>query len=271
MRLQGVAEHAWVLMPSFAANLSWMFQEWPFLDRFAAAADAGFRAVEYLFPYDHKPDEIAKRLAASKQELVLFNLPPGDLAGGERGLAALPDRQQDFRASVETGLQYALATGAPRLHVMAGNASGDAALTTYKDALRFACEAAARHGLDILIEPLNRRDAPHYLLNDFGLAEKIVAELALPNLKLQFDIYHRQIIHGDVVRGLEVLLPITGHIQVASVPARQEPASGELNDLHIFETLERLNYNGFVGCEYTPAAGTLAGLGWLARVPSARL
>jgi hydroxypyruvate isomerase len=257
-------------MPNFAANLSWMFQEWSFLDRFAAAADAGFRAVEYLFPYDHKPDEIANRLAASKQHLVLFNLPPGNLVGGERGLAALPDRRDDFRASVEAGLQYALATGAPRLHLMAGNASGDAALAAYKDALRFACDAAARHKLDILIEPLNRRDAPHYLLNDFNLAEKVITELKLPNLKLQFDIYHRQIIHGDVIRGLETLLPITGHIQVASVPARQEPASGELNDLCIFETLERLNYNGFVGCEYTPAAGTLAGLSWLDRVASAR-
>ena len=198
-------------------------------------------------------------------------LPPGDLAGGERGLAALADRRRDFRDAVETGLRYALATGAPRLHLMAGNASGDAALATYKDALRFACEAAARHGLDILIEPLNRRDAPHYLLSDFCLAEKIIAELKLPNLKLQFDIYHRQVIHGDVIRGLEALLPSTGHIQVASVPARQEPCSGELDDLRIFETLERLCYTGFVGCEYTPAAGTLAGLGWLTRVPSARL
>lgn len=258
-------------MPNFAANLSWMFQEWPFLDRFAAAADAGFRAVEYLFPYDHKPDEIAARLAANRQRLVLFNLPPGNLAGGERGLAALPERRDDFRASVETGLHYAQATGAPRLHLMAGNASGDAALAAYEDSLRFACEAAARHGLDILIEPLNRRDAPHYLLNDFGLAEKIIADLKLPNLKLQFDIYHRQIIHGDVIRGLEALLPIIGHIQVASVPARQEPGSGELDDLCIFETLERLDYKGFVGCEYTPAAGTLAGLGWLTRVPSVRL
>jgi hydroxypyruvate isomerase len=257
-------------MPNFAANLSWMFQEWPFLDRFAAAADAGFHAVEYLFPYDHKPDAIAKRLADNKQRLVLFNLPPGDLAGGERGLAALPDRRDDFCAAVETGLRYALATGAPRLHLMAGNASGDAALAAYKDALHFACEAAARHDLDILIEPLNRRDAPHYLLNDFGLAEKIITELKLPNLKLQFDIYHRQIIHGDVIRGLEALLPITGHVQVASVPARQEPMTDELGDLRIFETLEHLNYSGFVGCEYTPAAGTLAGLGWLGRVPSAR-
>jgi hydroxypyruvate isomerase len=257
-------------MPNFAANLSWMFQEWPFLDRFAAAADAGFSAVEYLFPYDHKPDAIASRLAANKQRLVLFNLPPGDLAGGERGLAALPERRQDFRAAVETGLRYALATGAPRLHLMAGNAAGDTALAAYKDALRFACDAAARHGLDIMIEPLNRRDAPRYLLNNFGLAEKIIAELKLPNLKLQFDIYHRQLLHGDVIRGLEALLPITGHVQVASAPARQEPCSGELDDLRIFETLERLDYTGFVGCEYTPAADTVAGLGWLDRVPSAR-
>jgi hydroxypyruvate isomerase len=247
----------------FAANLSWLFQEWPFLDRFAAAADAGFTAVEYLFPYDHAPGDIAQRLARHGLSQVLFNLPPGDFAAGERGIAALAGREQEFRASVETALNYARATGTPRLHLMAGIAEGGAAIAAYQDALKFACEAAERHGIQILIEPINGRDIPGYLMNDFGLAEWLINESRLPNLRLQFDIYHRQILHGDVTRGLELLLPITGHIQVASVPLRHEPTTGELDDIRVFDTLTRLGYDGFIGCEYRPAAGTLAGLSWM--------
>ena len=250
-------------MLNFAANLSWLFQEWSFLDRFAAAADAGFTAVEYLFPYDHAPDDIARRLAAHGLKQVLFNLPPGDFAGGERGLAGLCGRQQEFRASVDAALNYALATATPRLHLMAGIASGDSALACYRDAIKFACEAAARHGVDIMIEPINGRDIPGYLMNDFGLAERLIRDLGLPNLRLQFDVYHRQILHGDVTRGLESLLPITGHVQVASVPMRAEPTTGELDDRSVFKTLARLGYGGFVGCEYRPANGTLAGLRWM--------
>ena len=250
-------------MLNFAANLSWLFQEWPFLDRFAAAADAGFTAVEYLFPYDHAPGDIAQRLARHGLKQVLFNLPPGDFGAGERGIAALAGREQQFRASVETALNYARATGTPRLHLMAGIAKGGAAIAVYQDALKFACEAAGRHGIEILIEPINTRDIPGYLMNDFGLAEWLINESRLPNLRLQFDIYHRQILHGDVTRGLELLLPITGHIQVSSVPMRHEPTTGELDDRRIFDTLNRLGYDGFIGCEYRPAAGTLAGLSWM--------
>jgi hydroxypyruvate isomerase len=250
-------------MLNFAANLSWLFREWPFLDRFAAAADAGFTAVEYLFPYDHTPDDLARLLARHGLKQVLFNLPPGDFTAGERGLAGLSGRQQEFRASVESALTCARTTGTPRLHLMAGIAAGDAAMASYRDAIKFACEAAARHGIDIMIEPINGRDIPGYLLNDFGLAERLIRELNLPNLRLQFDIYHRQILHGDVTRGLEVLMPITGHIQVASVPMRAEPTTGELDDRRVFETLERLGYDGFIGCEYRPANGTLAGLSWM--------
>jgi hydroxypyruvate isomerase len=250
-------------MLNFAANLSWLFQEWSFLDRFAAAADAGFSAVEYLFPYDYAPDDIAQRLSAHGLKQVLFNLPPGDFAAGERGLAGLAGRQQEFRASVDAALNYARATATPRLHLMAGIASGDLAQASYRDAIKFACEAAARHGIDIMIEPINGRDIPGYLLNDFGLAERLIRDLDLPNLRLQFDIYHRQILHGDVTRGLEALLPITGHVQVASVPLRAEPTTGELDDRSVFETLARLGYCGFVGCEYRPANGTLAGLRWM--------
>ena len=258
-------------MLNFAANLSWMFKEWSFLDRYSAAADAGFEAVECLFPYDHKAEEIALRLSRSNLRQVLINLPPGDWAAGERGLACLPDRQAEFRASVGSAIVYARTIGAGRLHVMAGVAGPDAAraLATYRDSLEFACEAAGRESIDILIEPINTRDIPGYLMNDFALAARLIGDLKLPNLKLQFDIYHRQIIHGDVTRGLEALLPITGHIQISSVPSRHEPMSGELDDLHILRTLERLNYGGYMGCEYQPAAGTLAGLGWIEKVRNA--
>jgi 2-dehydrotetronate isomerase len=248
---------------NFAANLSWLFQEWPFLDRFAAAADAGFTAVECLFPYDHAPADIAQRLSRHGLKLVLFNLPPGDFIAGDRGLAALSERESQFRASVETALNYARVTATPRLHLMSGIQAGEAALLTYQDALKFACEAAARHGIEILIEPINPRDIPGYLMNDFELAERLIDGLKLPNLKLQFDIYHRQILQGDVTRGLEALLPVTGHIQIASVPMRHEPTTGELNDHHVLDTITRLHYSGFIGCEYRPAAGTLAGLSWM--------
>jgi hydroxypyruvate isomerase len=250
-------------MPRFAANLSWLFQEWPFLDRFAAAADAGFGAVEYLFPYDHKPDEIARLLARHNLKQVLFNLPPGDFVAGERGIAALPERREEFCASVATALAYARATGASRLHLMSGLAAGEGAMAAYRDALRFACAAAARDGVDILIEPINGYDIPGYLMNSFDLAAQLIGELSLPNLKLQFDIYHRQVIHGDVTRGLEALMPIIGHIQIASAPLRQEPCSGELDDRRILKTIKDLDYQGSIGCEYRPANGTLAGLGWM--------
>jgi len=248
---------------TLAANLSWLFQEWPFLDRFAAAADAGFTGVEYLFPYDHAAGDIAQRLDRHGLKQVLFNLPPGDFAAGERGIAALAGREEEFRASVQTALDYARATGTPRLHLMAGITGGDAAMALYRDALKFACEAAASDGIEILIEPINGRDIPGYLMNDFCLAQRLIEDLRLPNLGLQFDIYHRQILHGDVTRGLEALLPITRHIQVASVPLRQEPTTGELDDARVFDTLTRLGYDGTIGCEYRPANGTLAGLGWI--------
>jgi hydroxypyruvate isomerase len=250
-------------MLTFAANLSWMFKEHDFLDRFAAAADAGFAWVEYLFPYDHDPDELAARLRRHNLRLALFNAPPGDLAKGERGLACLAGRQAEFRASVARALDYAVITGAPRVHLMAGCGAGEKALATYKDALDFACEEAGAHGIDILIEPLNPRDVPGYLLGDFNLAERLIGDRKYSNLRLQFDIYHRQIIHGDVLRGLEELLPITGHIQISSVPARHEPTTGELNDLRILKAVEILGYTGVIGCEYNPAGGTLEGLTWM--------
>jgi hydroxypyruvate isomerase len=252
-------------MPRYAANLTMMFTEVPFLDRFAAARQAGFDAVEYLFPYDHAPDALADRLAHSSLTQALFNLPPGDWSAGERGLAALPDRQDEFRASVRTALGYAVATGARRLHVMSGIAARSGATgAAYRDSLLYACDMAGPHGLDILIEPINGRDMPGYFLNDFGFAVDLIADLGLPNLRLQFDIYHRQILHGDVLTALQQLLPIIGHVQIAAVPLRHEPGSGELNDRLILQKLDEMGYAGFVGCEYRPAGATVAGLGWMA-------
>lgn len=251
-------------MPRFAANLSMMFTEWDFLDRFMAAADNGFTAVEFLFPYAHSPDAIARRLEAAGLAQVLFNLPPGNWDKGERGLACRPERATDFRAAVATALPYAEATGVKRLHLMSGHGdrNDDTAHAAYRAAIRHACAAVEPLGIDILIEPINGRDMPGYFLNDFPFAAKLIAELALPNLKLQFDIYHRQILHGDVMRGLEALLPMIGHIQIASVPRRNEPGNGELDDARVFRHLDALGYGGFVGCEYRPGAGTVEGLGW---------
>jgi hydroxypyruvate isomerase len=257
-------------MPKFAANLSMMFNEWDFLDRFDAAAEAGFTAVEYLFPYDFPPEAIADRLRRNHLTQALFNIPPGDWAAGERGMAALPERFADVKAGVAKALDYAEATGAKRLHLMAGNTASSLieAQVAYARSVAFAADALAAKNILLLLEPINSRNMPGYFLNDFSYAEKLIAELGLSNLKLQFDIYHRQIMHGDVVKALERLLPIVGHVQVASVPDRHEPGTGELNDDYIFAALDRLGYDGFVGCEYIPAGKTLDGLGWFKGRPA---
>ncbi|MGV8989331.1 MAG: 2-oxo-tetronate isomerase [Cypionkella sp.] len=252
-------------MPHFAANLTMMFNEVDFLDRFAAASKAGFDAVEYLFPYAFDIGAIAQSLQDNGLTQALFNLPPGDWAAGERGLAALPDRQADFRASVGMALDYATATGVGRVHVMSGIAdrADPAAAATYRDSLAYLCDQAGQNDQDVVIEPINARDMPGYFLNDFNYAADLIADLGLPNLKLQFDIYHRQIIHGDVLMGLRSLMPIIGHVQIAAVPLRNEPCTGELDDIRILNALDDLGYTGFVGCEYRPAGETVSGLGWL--------
>ncbi|ACL59520.1 2-oxo-tetronate isomerase [Methylobacterium nodulans] len=253
-------------MPRFAANLTLMFTEHPFLDRFAAAAEAGFAAVEFLFPYEHPPQAIGERLRRHGLTQALFNLPPGDWAVGERGLAALPDRFDELKAGVETALAYAAETGVRRLHLMAGMAdrADPAARDAYRRAVAWTAERLAREELDLLLEPINGRNMPGYFLNDFGAAADLIRELALPNLKLQFDLYHCQILHGDVTMRLRALMPMIGHVQTASVPDRHEPGTGEMNDAFLFAELDRLGYDGFVGCEYNPKAGTQAGLGWFA-------
>jgi len=252
-------------MPKFAANLSMMFNGHGFPDRFQAAADAGFKAVEYLFPYDHPAETIAELLASASLTQALFNMPPGDWDKGERGLAALPERRDEFRAAVTKAVDYGRIIGTPLLHMMAGNAPADdpSAMAAYRDAVTFAADATGDAGIGLVIEPINSRDMPDYFLNDFNRATDLIEDLGHANLKLQFDIYHRQIIHGDVLMGLRALMPMVGHIQIASVPRRNEPGTGELNDEMIFSEIDALGYTGFVGCEYRPANGTLEGLGWL--------
>jgi hydroxypyruvate isomerase len=251
-------------MPRFAANLSFMFNEWGFLDRFAAAADAGFTAVEYLFPYEFSPEVIETQLRRNKLTQALFNFHPGDFAGGERGIAALAGRESEFSESVETALVYAKATGARRLHLMAGIADprDENAASRYLDAVRQAAGALAAEGLELLLEPINNRDIPGYFLNDFEKAVAVITRLGMPNVKLQFDIYHCQIMHGDVTLRLRKWIDLIGHVQIASVPSRQEPDGEELNYPFLFDTLERLGYENFIGCEYRPRGKTVDGLGW---------
>lgn len=256
-------------MPRLAANLSFLFQELPFLDRFAAAAEAGFRGVECLFPYDTPAAAIAERLERCGLTQVLLNLPPGDMAVGERGLGALPGREADFMAAVDTALAYARATGCRRLHVLSGlwpadrpKEEGAAVLAAN---LRCAAERVAALGITLLIEPINTRDLPGYFLNTTTEALAILDRVASENVKLQLDLYHCQIMEGDLAGHLRRLAGRYAHIQIAGVPDRHEPDRGEVNYSDLLELLDTLGYDGWVGCEYRPAAGTLAGLGWARR------
>lgn len=258
-------------LPRFAANLSFLFADRPLPDRIRAARAAGFAAAEMLFPYEHAAEDLAAWLDAAELDLVLFNLRPGDWNAGERGLAAVPGRAEEFRASVDEALRYAKILATPRLHALAGLASPEddaRAAAAYRDALAFACDRAGEIGVDILIEPINGRDMPGYHLASFERAVEIIEALGRPNLKLQFDIYHRQIMCGEVIRGLENLMPFIGHVQVASVPGRNEPGTGELDDFAVFAALDRLGYEGFVGCEYRPLGRTEDGLAWMERAQS---
>ena len=254
-------------MPRFAANLTLMYNEVPFLERFGAAARDGFDAVEYLFPYDHSPDTIVGQLRAHGLVQALFNLPPGDWSAGERGMACHPGREAEFAASVQTALPYALATGCRKLHAMAGllpaGVNPDAARTTYIANLRAAARTLAPHGITLLIEPINSRDMPGYFLNYQQQAHDIVAEVDEPNLKVQMDFYHCQIMEGDLTRRLQKHFPGVGHVQIAGVPDRHEPDQGEVHHAHLFAQLDALGYDGYIGCEYRPAGQTSAGLGWV--------
>jgi len=251
-------------MPRFAANLSMMFTEVPFLDRFEAAAKAGFTAVEFLFPYEFPVKDVGERLHRNGLVQALFNLPPGDWAAGEKGFAALPQRFADLQQSLHTALPYVEATGVKRVHLMAGIAerSDPKAVAQFRKSVAYTAEFFAPHGLDVVIEPINARNVPGYFLNNFIFARDLIRELKIPNLKLQFDIYHCQIVHGDVTMHLRDMMPIIGHTQIASIPSRNEPDGEELNYPFVFAELDRLGYKGFVGCEYNPRGKTTDGLAW---------
>ncbi|WP_133646058.1 2-oxo-tetronate isomerase [Paraburkholderia flava] len=254
-------------MPRFAANLSMMYTEHGFLDRFGAAAQDGFKAAEFLFPYDFPAAELKARLDAHGLTQALFNAPPGDWANGERGIASLPGREDEFRRSVDTALEYARALGNRKLHVMAGLIGADQSRERHREVylrnLAHAAEAALADGITVVIEPINTRDIPGFFLNRQDDAQAICAEVGAANLKVQFDCYHCQIVEGDLAVKLKRDMAGIGHIQIAGVPERHEPDLGELNYPYLFDLIDALGYDGYIGCEYRPRAGTSAGLGWL--------
>jgi hydroxypyruvate isomerase len=249
-----------------------MFNEVPFLDRFAAARDSGFDGVEFLFPYEYPAADIAEALNAHGLTQALFNMPPGDWTKGERGIAALPGREEEFRDSLELTLNYARTLNCERVHCMAGVIAEDIdraeAEAVYFANLTEAANLLAREGRTLLIEPLNPRDAAGYFLSRQDDARDIVQRLGLPNLKVQFDMYHCQIVHGDLIRWTEEMLPFIGHIQIADVPERNEPGTGEINYTNVLAKLDSFGYEGWVGCEYRPAGKTEDGLGWMRELRS---
>lgn len=254
-------------MPKFAANLSTMFTELPFLERFAAAAEVGFRGVEYIFPYDYEVPDMQERLHQYQLQNVLFNLPPGNWSTGERGIACLPGREEEFRAGVEVALSYAIPLQTKTLHAMAGIAPqsvnpGDLR-TVYIRNLQHAARRCAEFGITLVIEALNTRDMPGYYLNTQAESYEICKLVNASNLKMQMDCYHMQIMEGDLAIKLRKYIDYCGHVQVAGVPDRHEPSEGEVNYRYLFQLLDEIGYGGWVGCEYRPRQATLAGLGWL--------
>ena len=256
-------------MPRFAANLSMMYNEHAFLDRFAAAARDGFKGVEFLFPYAFAANELAQRLAAEGLQQVLFNAPPGDFEAGERGVAALPGREAEFRTGFAQALAYADRLQCPRLHVMAGlvpeGADRERMQATYLANLSWAAAQARAAGRAVLIEPINGRDMPGYFLQRQDQAHAVVAAVGDAGLQVQMDLYHCQIVEGDLEMKMRQYLPSgqVGHFQIAGVPARHEPDVGEVNFPHLLALMDTLGYEGWVGCEYRPAGDTSAGLRWL--------
>ncbi|AXY43972.1 hydroxypyruvate isomerase [Halomonas sp. JS92-SW72] len=259
-------------MPKFAANLSMLFTEVEFLDRFAAAARAGFQGVEYLFPYDYPAEEIKQRLDVNGLTQVLFNLPAGDWAAGERGIACHPDRVEEFREGVERAIAYARVLGNTQVNCLAGiqpeGVSDEEARATLVGNLRFAAEKLAAAGILLIAEPINTRDIPGFFLNRTEQALAIFDEAGSHNLKLQYDIYHMQIMEGDLAPTMEKHLARIAHVQIADNPGRHEPGTGEIHYPFLFAHLDRLGYDGWISAEYKPAGRTEEGLGWLDAVRS---
>jgi hydroxypyruvate isomerase len=260
-------------MPRFAANLTFLFNEVPFLDRFEEAAHAGFRAVEFAFAYDYPAREIAERVAANNLEVVLINAPPGDYEAGERGTASLPGREHEFQAGFATALRYAQAFACPRVHVMAGVVPPEASAderslrrATLVRNVRFACSEAAEQGVTVTLEALNPGDSPNYFYSRQDEVDAIRRDVGAANARMQLDLYHAQVTEGHVTDLLRRYIAHIGHIQIAGVPGRHEPNTGEINYAWVFKQLDELGYRGWIGCEYRPRTTTVEGLTWFYRL-----
>ena len=253
-------------MPKLAANVSMMFAEQAFLERFSAAAKAGFRFVEYQFPYPWPAQEVAARVRRAGLEAVLHNLPAGDSTKGDRGIACLPGRENEFREGVERAIEYASAVGCPRMNCLAGIAPHGLARErlkeTFVDNLRYAARKLEAAGIRLLIEPINPRSVPGFFLNTSRQAEEIIESTGSDNLAIQYDLFHMQIVEGDLASTAERLLPKIGHMQLADVPDRHEPGTGEINFPWLLGHIDRIGYKGWIGCEYNPLGDTVAGLTW---------
>jgi hydroxypyruvate isomerase len=254
-------------MPRFAANLTMMYNEHVFLERFAAAAKDGFRGVEFLFPYEHTAREIRSRLDEHGLTQALFNGPPGDWQKGERGLASLPGREDEFKRSIDKALEYARVIGNERLHAMAGLIAPGEDRARHREVyvknLAHAAAAARSAGITVVIEPINTRSIPGFFLNTQAEAHAVCAEVGASNLKVQMDLFHCQIVEGDMAMKMRQYMKGVGHMQIAGVPDRHEPDTGEVNYPYLFSLMDELGYDGWVGCEYHPLKGTSEGLGWL--------
>ena len=254
-------------MPKFSANLSMLFSEVDFLDRFASAAKAGFKAVEYMFPYEWSKEELAGALESNQLEQVLFNLPAGDWAGGERGIACIPGRESEFKDGVESALAYAQALRCPTVNCLVGltpeGVSTDRVRQILVDNLRFAAAALEEKGVQFMVEMLSHKAVPGFYLVQTRDALQLMEEVNHPNIKMQYDVYHMQIMEGNLIDTLTANMPRIGHIQIADNPGRHEPGTGEINYSNVFAAIDESGYKGWVGCEYAPAGTTEEGLGWM--------
>lgn len=254
-------------MPRFDANLSMLFLEVGFLDRFAAAAAAGFTGVEFLFPYAYPKDQLRDVIGASGLELVAFNMPPGDWDRGDRGLACDPRRRGEFQDGVGTSVEYARALSCTRIHCMAGlrprDDDDDLVRDTYVENVRLAASELRKHALTLLVEAINTRDIPGFYVTTSRQVFALIQEIGAPNVNFQCDLYHLQVMEGDLAHTLEERRERIGHVQIADTPGRHEPGTGEINYPFLFQHLDRIGYQGWVGCEYRPLTTTEAGLGWM--------
>ncbi len=253
-------------MPRFAANLSWMFTEHPFPDRFAAAADAGFKAVECQLPYDFSAQELAHSRKAAGVEQIMFNAPPGDMKSGEYGLSGLPGREREFRDSIDKALDYAAALECRLVHVLAGivpaGSTAARCWDTYLENVAWAADACARTGVGVLLEPINTVERPGYLVSLTAQAREAVDQIGRENVGIQYDFHNAQLMEGRITRTLEANIACIRHMQIAGLPDRTPPDEGEMNHVYLFELIDTLGYQGWVGCEYRPKGSTLASLGW---------